>query len=609
MHRGARGHHPPAVLSSPSTVASLRGRLRLLTVSLTVAFGAAALLAVSHLRVLETSVTEILSRNYRSIEAAEGMARVVAALRLAVRDGRCPSACADLRSAFERWLAVEHSNYTEPGEPELADRIDTKARALFASATAGAPIERLEGEANDLDHDLDALVALNKNAMFAADRGTRALANRLVLGVLATLAVLALVVAGTGWTLASAVARPLTELAARLRSVGPRGPYPALAHQPLAELEQVADEYRRMAERLEGFEQLNVEAVLDEKAKTEAVIESIDDGLVVLDPAGSVLHMNEVARAILGLEQIEVPGVPFDRLGSEHPHYLRLREAVRELLTHPDREPERVELALFLRGRDHYYVLRPTPLRARDGSRAGLILALQDVTYLRDQEARFEQLVATLSHELGSPLTSLRMAVELLGRDDALAPAPRGLVDAAQEDVARLQDLAQRLLDLSRARATSIPLERRNVDLREVIPRTVKLFALQAREKGIALESAVADAGLTIAGDPTKLTWALSNLLANALRYTPAGGSVRVEAASADGTVVVSVTDTGDGIPPDQQERIFERFVQSGEGGNIGAAGLGLSIVRDIVQAHGGRIHVESTVGAGSCFTLELPRG
>src|SRR5207237_416462 len=218
---------------------------------------------------------EILSRNYRSIEAAEGMARVVAALRLAVRDGRCPSACADLRSAFERWLAVEHSNYTEPGEPELADRIDTKARALFASATAGAPI----------------------------------------------------------------------------------------AHQPRAEVEQVGDEYRRMAERLEGFEQLNVEAVLDEKAKTEAVIESIDDGLVVLDPAGSVLHMNEVARAILGLEQIEVPGVSFDRLGSEHPHYLRLREAVRELLTHPDREPERVELALFLRGRDHYYVLRPTPLR------------------------------------------------------------------------------------------------------------------------------------------------------------------------------------------------------------------------------------------------------
>ncbi|TMA31690.1 MAG: cell wall metabolism sensor histidine kinase WalK, partial [Deltaproteobacteria bacterium] len=502
----------------------------------------------------------------------------------------------------------EHGNYTEPGELELARRIDTEARGLFDAATAGVPVDRLDREAGDLERDLHSLVALNKNAMFAADRGTRTLANRLVLGVLATLALVALVVAGTGWKLASAIARPLTELAARLRSIGPRGPYPTLGPQPLAELEQVAHEYRKMAERLEGFEQLNVEAVLDEKAKTEAVIESIDDGLVVLDPAGRVVHMNEVARAILGLER-DVSSMPFDGLGIDHPHYLRLRDAVQALLAHPDREPERVELALFLRGRDHYYVLRPTPLRARDGSRAGLILALQDVTYLRDQEARFEQLVATLSHELGSPLTSLRMAVELLGRDGTLAAGPRALVDAAQEDVARLQDLAQRLLDLSRTRSTSIPLERRNLDLREVIPRTVKLFALQAREKGIALESAVTGGALTIAGDPTKLTWALSNLLANALRYTPAGGSVRVEVMAADGTVVVSVSDTGRGIPPDQQERIFDRFVQSGDGGNVGAAGLGLSIVRDIVQAHGGRIHLESTPGAGSRFTLELPRG
>src|SRR5439155_16310961 len=248
-----RGRRVPAVLCSHRTVVSLLGRLRLLTVSLTVAFGAAALLAVSHLRVLETSVTEILSRNYRSIEAAEGMARVVADLRLAVRDGRCPDACADLWTTFERWLAVEHGNYTEPGEVELAGRIDTEARALFAAATAGAATDRVDSDAANLAHDLGALVALNKNAMFAADRGTRTLANRLVLGVLATLALLALVVAGTGWTLASAVARPLTELAGRLRSIGPRGPYPALGPQPLAELEQVADEYRKMAKRLEAF--------------------------------------------------------------------------------------------------------------------------------------------------------------------------------------------------------------------------------------------------------------------------------------------------------------------------------------------------------------------
>jgi PAS domain S-box-containing protein len=341
----------------------------------------------------------------------------------------------------------------------------------------------------------------------------------------------------------------------------------------------------------------------------QAIIESIEDGLVVLDPDGVVVHVNEVACAILSFERDEAVGRRFEQLGTSHPHYLRLRAAVREFLAHPEREGEAVELALFLRGRDHYYILRPTPFRSADGAHAGLILVLQDVTYLRDQEARREQMMATLSHELRTPLTSLRMAVELL-RDGTERPDAerRSLVETAHEDVARLEDVAQRLLDVSRSRAMSIALERRNVDMGDVITRVGRLFALQARERGVTMEAEAPVEGLTIAGDSTKLTWALSNLIANALRYTPRGGRVRLEGTPEDAAVLVSVSDTGPGIPPDQRERIFERFVQGGDGGDAGAAGLGLAIVRDIVQAHGGRIHLESEVGKGSRFILELPR-
>ncbi len=356
-----------------------------------------------------------------------------------------------------------------------------------------------------------------------------------------------------------------------------------------------------------AIERTRIDVVLEEQAKTEAIIEASEDGLIVLDPAGAIVHVNEVACAILEVDRPDALHACFDDLATTHPHYLRLREAVRELLAHPERERDRVEITLFLRGRDHHYVLRPTRRHARDGSPAGLILTLQDVTYLRDQERRRENLVATLSHELRTPLTSLRMAVELLRRDAGATAEQRRLLDTAHEDALRLQEVAQQFLDVARVRAMAIAVGRERVDLATLVDRVRALFVIQAEEKHVQITSTLA-AGAALDGDETKLTWALSNLVANALRYTPRGGRIDVVTTTEGDLVRISVHDTGPGIAPEQQERIFERFTQHHGGGDAGAAGLGLAIVRDIVQAHGGRVYLESAPTTGTCFTLELPR-
>ena len=133
-------------------------------------------------------------------------------------------------------------------------------------------------------------------------------------------------------------------------------------------------------------------------------------------------------------------------------------------------------------------------------------------------------------------------------------------------------------------------------------------FALQADQKGVALQSAIADSTPTVLADPVKLSWVMSNLIGNAMRYTPSGGTITVSSAADGHTVRVQVSDTGTGVAPEIRDHLFERYTQwSANGSEPGSAGLGLAIAKEIVEAHGGRIFVDSTVGLGTCFTVELP--
>jgi signal transduction histidine kinase len=227
---------------------------------------------------------------------------------------------------------------------------------------------------------------------------------------------------------------------------------------------------------------------------------------------------------------------------------------------------------------------------------------------LRQHEQMKEEFFATLSHELRSPITSVREAAHLLadGVPGPLAPKQARLVDIIRRSTDRLLRLVNQILDVSRLRAGLLPLERVPLDLERLVARAVDELRPQADEAGVKLERERVGARFAMSGDEDRLVQVVVNLLANAVRFTPAGGRVVVRVVDAGEECEVQVEDTGVGIPAAELPHIFEAYRQAHLG--KGGTGLGLAIVRGLVQAHGGRVTAESQPGKGSRFTVLLPR-
>ena len=467
------GEHRRKVVTPPPLRARIRdGTLLMLVLTLTI-----AAFAVPTVHRLGSSIRETLYRNYVSIEAAHHMHASLYAVELAKLQSRLPVALPASRDAFMHWLNVELGDITEVGEDTLAHDIQRRGRTMFDELKrSGAGIPSRE-EFGLLHQRLDDLIQLNKAAMFRADSRTMRIGDRLVYEFAMGLMVLLALDAALSWTLVWSISKPLVELSEHLRSFSLRGPSLRLGAQPLAELQAVASEFNRMAERLEKFEKLNVDRLIYEKGKTEAILESIEDGIVLIDSNGVVTHINEVASIILGVERSETLGSPFDDLNSNHPHYLRVRSVLQGAATQTF-ESRRVEVDLHVRGRDHTYVLKPVPLKQESGRSFGTILILQDITYLRDKDRARSNLVATLSHELKTPLTSLVLSAELLERSSGLNLEQREMVDTILEDAGRMTALANQLLELARGEGAAITLQKTAVNLTQLLRAVTKTFAL-----------------------------------------------------------------------------------------------------------------------------------
>jgi len=393
-----------------------------------------------------------------------------------------------------------------------------------------------------------------------------------------------------GWGFARSVSRPLVRLrnAAQAIAVGER---PVLDTRGRSEVGDLARALRTMDEHLST----RLADLERERSEMAALIGSMVEGVIACDARGAVSMVNPAARRLLSLDADREPP-PAQELFRQR----AAREAVEGALAGRTSDGIETELAQ-----------RTVMLSAHPLVHGGAVFVLHDVTALKRLEAVRRDFVASVSHELKTPLTVLRGYAETLQKDDPPADVRAQFAATMVANASRMQQLVDDLLDLSRIESGTWQPRPARVPLEPLVRDTWRSLRDAARGNAGSLTFATSlepDAAEAWA-DPEALRQILTNVLDNAARYTPTGGSVQVRSSRQGGWVTIAIEDTGTGIPGEHLPRIFERFyrVDPARSRELGGTGLGLSIVKHLAEAHGGRVEALSTLGSGTTIRIHLP--
>lgn len=600
---------------------TLKGKLVAAQLPLLAALAFVSALSLSALGRLGAKSQEILKDNYRSVLAAqritEAVERIDDAAALAALGGDRDAVrlrAGPAMAALEQELRVEEGNITEPGEARLARELRDRweeaggllagleaadrrgAQALYLSRISPA-FQRVRGAAAEI-------LALNQDAMVRKSDRAQALSERLrgaALAAGASATALALLAAAA--LLRRSVLRPLQVVQQAVRRLGEGDLEIRAVVAGRDEIAELAQDFNAMAEHLRRYRQSSLGDLLRAQQAAQAAIDSLPEPVVVLGPKGEVLSSNRAAAELLGSAE---------SLADFRPE---LREALRTVQEHVfggrgARVPRGLDEAVRVPGPagDRYLLPSANPLHDEDGLTIGATAVLQDVTRFKRFDELKDDMVSTVAHEFRTPLTSIRMAVHLCLEEvvGPLAPKQADLLAAAREDCERLQTLVDDLLDLSRLQSGATPMSPEPVPASALLGQALARHRDAAEARGVALLCRPHGEDPVVLADPERIALVFDNLITNALRYTPGGGSVALGFFWEKDRVRFEVVDTGPGIPAAQHGRIFERRYQV-PGVEGGASGLGLSIAREILLAHGGEIGVASEPGLGSTFWFTLP--
>lgn len=559
-------------------------------------------LSLYYMNKISVSSKVILKDNYESLSYTRAM-------RTILDDNELPLSKTSVVK-FAAQLRMEDNNVTEKGEGQAVTALANAFRQLTAS---GADLTAQRLALKKIHLQLRIIDELNMQAIVrkneAAQHGVEQAASYLVFA--ATLCFLVLFSFSVNFP--GFVANPLREFSEAIKAISRKNYKQRMEFRGNDEFSELAEEFNAMASQLNKWENSNLAKLQSEKLRIEAIIEQMQDAIIGLNEKKEILFLNNVAGQLLNLNEKDV-------IGADALELMKKNDLLSSVMQINSSDKP---MKIYADGKESYFQLErreimvPTweedlqeQIIKETRKTAGEVYILKNITQYKELDEAKTNFIATVSHELKTPISSIKMSLKLMDdeRVGSMNPEQKELVQHIKEDCGRLLKITSELLDLAQVETGNLQLNFVKSDPRKIAIYAMDTVRFQAEQKSIELELISRNDLPKVNVDTEKTAWVLVNFLSNALRYSPQKSKVVIQIIETGNGIEYSVRDFGKGIDEQYQKRLFDRYFQvPTDGNNKSGSGLGLAISKDFIEAEGGKIWVESAIGEGSRFCFLLP--
>ena len=529
---------------------------------------------------LKVEATNILQDNYESLSYCHTMQQQLNSLDTSYDQSV---------KQFETALNQQQNNITEKGERETTDSIKMYFDKLKAGDTTKKSIKTLRNEIHEI-------LALNMNAIKIKNAKAQATADKALTLILFLSSLVFLISFTFLINFPSVVTKPIKQLTAAINEIGDKNYQHRIHIQNKDEFGKLADSFNEMAEKLQYFESSNLNKMLFEKNRAEAVINSLKDASIGIDKNNTILFANQQALQLLGLKPEDIVGKSVNEISARN-------DLFRFLVENENSAPFKV----VVDNRENFFAKEV--IDVTQGEAKNKVIVLKNITSFKELDVAKTNFIATISHELKTPLASSDFSLKLLedNRVSKLSNEQKELIGNLKRDNQRMLKILSELLNLSQVESGRIQLNIMKVAPEQIIENAIQAVAIRAKQKEITIKKMYDKDLPEINADADKTTWVLNNFLTNAIKYSYNNGIVEAGIAKQNGNIIFSVKDYGPGINKEYLPKLFDRYFQV-PGSKEKGTGLGLAISKEFVEAQGGKIWVESEIakGASFCFSLAV---